>query len=415
MVQSYIDKYFFYLFTFSLVFIILLYNIIGFQFTDELCVLALFILFFYAMLKTPDWAFNKVFLITLAIFLFYTFYSIAIGSNTKGAIFNDLIIQVKPFLGFFCVYQLRPHLNKSRKLLLKDIILLFWLIFLLPLGLAGAVSESFLDIFMGHPAYYGIAVSIVGLCYLYCSDFTKKDRIIFLVLLSIGIISGRSKFYGFFVLASFLVLFLGNMKHFKLNLKNIILIVLVLGVMFFVAWDKIYLYFYQAISSNPEVDEDMIARFVIYRTMPEILAAYFPFGSGLASFGTHSSGVFYSNIYVEFGIENVYGLTKNNPKFVSDTFYPSLAQYGVAGILLFVTFWIYVFRKALIYSKSALIKQRKSLIIVTLIIGFIAIESTTGSTFIAQGGLFVMMLMGLTLSDMKRVWENESIQTSEKE
>ncbi|MDF9830657.1 O-antigen ligase domain-containing protein [Parabacteroides sp. PF5-6] len=405
MVQSYINKYFFFLFIFAFVFVILLYYTIGFQFTDELTTMFLFILFLFAMFKTPDWAFNKVFLLTLGIFLFYTIYSLWIGSNAKRAIFNDLIIQLKPYLGFFCVYQLRPVLNKSRKSLFKEITLLFWFIFLLPIGLIGAFSEPFIEIFMRHPAIYGIAITITGLCYLYSSDYSKRDKIIFMLLLSIGIISGRSKFYGFFVLSLFLVFLLKPNAHFKLSMKNIMIFLVLFGLMFYVAWEKIYIYFVQALTDNPDVDKDMMARFVIYRVTPEILTDYFPFGTGFASFATHSSGIFYSGTYAEYGLDNVYGLTKNNPKFVSDTFYPSLAQFGVVGVILYILFWLYILRKAFSYFKADQQRQLKSLVIVILITGFIAIEGTTGSTFIAQGGLFVMMLLGLILSDMKHIAE----------
>jgi hypothetical protein len=97
----------------------------------------------------------------------------------------------------------------------------------------------------------------------------------------------------------------------------------------------------------------------------------------------------------------VYGLTKNNPKFISDTFYPSLVQFGVAGIILCISFWAYIFRKTLIYYRKDPKTQFKSLLVVTFITAFLTIEGTTGSTFIAQGGLFVMMLLGMTLSDMR--------------
>jgi len=401
MIQSYIDRYFYFIFLFALVFVIVFYQIIGFQFTDELCVLALFLLFFYRILKTPDWAFNKAFLVTLGIFLFYTGYSLWIGSNVKSAIINDLVIQLKPYLGFFCVYQLAPRMDRSRKKLLKDICLIFWMLFLLPVGVAGFFSEHYFDIMMGHPAYYGIAVTIVSLCYLYCSDFTKREKYTFILLLSIGILCGRSKFYGFFVFATFIILFFSSNKQFKLNLRNILVLAFIFALMFFVAWDKISLYFFQALSGTSDVDEDMIARFVIYRTAPQILFDYFPFGSGFASFATHSSGIFYSHIYVDYGIEHVYGLTKSNPKFVSDTFYPSLVQFGVVGIGICIVFWIYIFRKAFLFFKKKPKPLLKSFILVAFIIAFLAIEGTTGSTFIAQGGLFVMMMLGLVLSEMK--------------
>ena len=402
MIQILINKCFFFLFIFSLIFVVLLYNFIGFQFTDELCAVLLFVIFFYAVLKTPQWEFNKIFLFTLGVFVFYTIYSILIESNTKRAILNDLMIQIKPYLGFFCVYHLKPYLDDSRKKIVKDISLFIWLIFLLPVGIISIVSAGIMKLTMDHPAYFGIATSIVSLCYLYGSNFTGRDKVIFFIILSIGIISGRSKFYGFFILALFLIFFFSNIRQLKLNFRNILLICGMLAAIVLVAWQKISLYFYQVISGSANLDEDMIARFVLYRTFPEILRDYFPFGSGFASFATHSSGEYYSNIYMKYGIENVWGISKQYSSFISDTYYPALAQFGVVGILLFILFWMYIAGKAISLYKKSGYTLSQHVIIILLIIGFLAIESTTGSTFIAQGGFFTMMLLGLILSDMQK-------------
>jgi hypothetical protein len=385
------------LFIFTLVFVILLYNTIGFDYMDELCTVGLFGLFFYVMLKSPDWSFNKAFLITLAIFAFYTVYSIWIGSNSNRAVFNDLIIQLKPYLAFFCVYQIKPVISESRKRLLKDVCLLVWFIFLLPVGLSSIVYEKAFHAIMGHPAYYCIAVTLIALCYLYCSRQTLRDRIVFLVLLSIGIFGGRSKFYGFFALSVFFMLFFNGIARFKLNFKSIFIILGMIASVVLVAWQKISFYFVQAIANTGDADPDMIARFVLYRTTPDILRDYFPFGSGLASYATHSSGEFYSKIYSEYSIDMVWGISKSYHNFISDTFYPSLAQFGVAGIAFYALFWLYIVRKAILnYRKN---KDIKLLIIAILLVGFLTIESTTGSTFIAQGGFFVMMMLGLVLSE----------------
>ncbi|MDR1602126.1 MAG: O-antigen ligase domain-containing protein [Tannerella sp.] len=405
MKQSHVDRYFFALFIFALIFSILLYKAIGFTYTDELCVLALFVLFLMAMMKIHDWHFNKAFLITLAVFVFYTCYSFQIGSNTPRGIANDLAIQLKPYLGFFCVYQLKPAMNASRKRMLRDVCLLFWFIFLLPIGLVSLVNVKVFDLLLEHPVYYGIAVTIVSLCYLYCSGFTRRDKLVFLLMLSIGLFCGRSKFYGFFALSVFMMFFFSNIANLKLNFKNIMIIICMLAVIAYVAWGKISLYFYQALTD--EMENDLIARFVLYRTMPEVLSDFFPFGSGFASFATYSSGEYYSEIYAKYGIEIVYGLSKAYHGFISDTFYPSLAQFGVAGIVLFLSFWIYIVKRAFInYRKTQNIKL---IMIAILIVCFLAIECTTGSTFIAQGGFFVMMILGLILSEKKHEAEQTKI------
>ena len=41
---------------------------------------------------------------------------------------------------------------------------------------------------------------------------------------------------------------------------------------------------------------------------------------------------------------------------------------------------------------------------VILIIGFFAIEGTTDSTFTTHRGFFVLMLLGMILSDLKRLY-----------
>ena len=66
------------------------------------------------------------------------------------------------------------------------------------------------------------------------------------MLLSIGIVSGRSKFYGFYAVAWFVILFASRMREFKLNAKNISIILLMFCAVVFVAREKINFYFDEA-------------------------------------------------------------------------------------------------------------------------------------------------------------------------
>ena len=390
-----------FLFLFMLIFGILLYGFIGFDYTDELCALGLFSIFGIYLFTTPHWSFNKGFLFTIGIFIFYICYSFYIRSNTKIAILADATVQIKPYLAFFCIYSMMPQLNDRQKKLLQSVCLLCWII-LIPIGIAGAINEQTLRMTMGHPAYFAAAVTCLSLTYLYCSKFSINEKIIFIIMLVLGILSGRSKFYGFFTFSFFVIFYFSAIKQFKLNLKNGIILTLMIIVMLFVAWKKIDLYFYHAMTSVDESEKDMIARYVLYATFPQILTDYFPFGSGFASFGTFYSGAYYSNIYVEYGIDNVWGMTKNHYNFVADTFYPSLAQFGIIGILLYLFFWIYILKKAIQYNKK--VQNKKYISIALMIIGFFAIEGTTDSTFTTHRGFYVLMLLGLILSDLKNLY-----------
>ena len=396
MIQDFINKQFFSLFVFTLIFGLLLYGTIGFDFIDEICATLLFILFGYSLFKSQEWLINKAFLTTIGVFLFYLCYSLCINSNTKAAIITDFIIQFKPYLALFCVYSLRPHFSTNQKKILRIICVFFWLILLI-LACIEIFKPHTLSNVMAHATYFAAGVIATSLCFLYTGDFSMKDRILFIIMLSIGLISGRSKFYGFFTLSVMVIIYFSNINHFKLNIKTIILLIITLILILVVSWKKVSFYFIEGITG--EAETDTIARFVLYTTSIQILIDYFPFGCGFGSFATYASGLYYSHIYNQDGIENVWGISKSFYSFIADTYYPSLAQFGFVGIMLYITFWIYVFKKALIFFQHT--KQAKLMIIVLLLICFFGIEGTSDSTITTHRGLFMMMMIGLMLSEMK--------------
>ena len=75
MIQEFIDKNFFRLFVFTLIFGVVFYDTIGFDYTDELCSLFVFLLFAKYVFSTPKWEINRLFLIVTAVFLLYLCYS----------------------------------------------------------------------------------------------------------------------------------------------------------------------------------------------------------------------------------------------------------------------------------------------------------------------------------------------------
>jgi len=396
MIQDFIDRHFYSLFLVTLIFGVLFYGLIGFQSIDEVCGVLLFCLFLFNVLNTKDWQINKAFLFTLSIFGFYLCYSLYIQSNSTKAILVDFIIQLKPYLAFFCVYQLKPKFDTKKITLLKQTSVACWLL-LLPIGLAGILNPKTFVFTMGHASNYASAVAAVALVYFYTSKNTPKDRIIFIIMMTLGLISGRAKFYGFFVFASVAALYLSNPQNIKLSVKNVVGSLAILSIIIFVAKDKIALYFLQGISEDAEID--YIARFALYATSFQIFLDYLPLGCGFASFATHASGLYYSNIYTKYQIDGVWGLSKSYNSFVSDTYYPSLAQFGIVGVILFVCFWIYLIKKAYLFFKTT--RETKLTIITIIIVGYFAIENIADATFTSNRGFFFMMFLGLIVSNMK--------------
>ena len=406
MLQKFIDNTFYLLFLFTIVFGVIFYDTTKyFSFVDELCALGLCLLYGYYVFHTPNWSFNKMFLITIGVFIFYLIYSFYIHSNSKAAIISDFIIQFKPYIAFFTVYAFAPRFSEQMK---RNIRLLagVFSIYLLIIGIAGLFNHSILKIMLGHESRLATAATIMALTYLFCSNYTMKDKIVFLLILSISLFSGRSKAYGFFVLATFLVLYLNSSFRLKLNFKNSMLLTVALVLTTIVAWDKINLYFIQGGFGGGRAVDDLYARMALYYFSTNVFADYFPFGSGFATYATFASGEYYSHIYNDYGMNIMHGLTASDPKFIADTYYPALAQFGVVGAALFFLFWGTIALKA-----SRMLREKinlKYFAITILIILFFLIECTSDSTITHNRGLFVMMLLGLSLKHMKTSLANEN-------
>jgi hypothetical protein len=396
MSQEFINNTFYKFFIFSLLFGLLLYGTIGFDSIDEVCAAILLVFFIGAFFKSENWQINKSFLITFCIFLFYLGYSFYINSNTKRAIVSDFIVQFKPYLAFFAVYYLKPVFSKNQKVRLRIFCIFAWICLLL-LGIASLFNRFIIDNVMFHQAFYGACVTALALIYLYCGQDSKKDKFMFILMLSVGLFSTRSKFYGLYALAIMLILLSPYLKNIKINFKTILLAAIVISVIIIVAWQKIDLYF--AISGEDEVDKGLLARITLYMTTPEILRDYFPFGSGFASFASFYSGVYYSDIYVKYGIDKIWAMNSTHYSYIADTYYPCLAQFGIVGMILFAGFFFYLIRKSYLMFKQNL--QTRYFIITTLIICYFLIDSVADGTFTGHRGFFMMMLLGLVFSEQR--------------
>jgi hypothetical protein len=99
-------------------------------------------------------------------------------------------------------------------------------------------------------------------------------------------------------------------------------------------------------------DAMQIARNAMYITSWRIGKDYFPIGAGLGLFGGHASTIYYSEFYVRYGLDRVWGLaldSENSPNFVMDAFFPHvIGALGLLGAAL------YLF--GLLYPAAALLR-----------------------------------------------------------
>lgn len=380
------NKLFFFFLFFSYIFGVILYDSLAFDYTDE--IMALYLVLFSGIIA---WERKNVqdlrsLVIIISIFIFYTIYSFIIKSNIPQAILKDLVIQIKPFLGFYCTWLIAPILTKQQKQIISILCLIVGGIILI------AVLTGNLWSFFGHPSRLATSSIITALLFLYCSSYSWEDIIVFILLLSIGFFSTRSKFYGFWGVSVFFIIYYKTGGIIKINLKSIIILLITIGVGIALSWKKIVIYYIDGAINS----EQMWSRPAMMLTGLQILYDYFPFGCGLASFGTFISGEYYSKIYSEYGIDHLYGISKDWPSFIADAYYPELAQFGIVGVVLYFFFWTWVIRQVI----AKKIKSHKIIVLTLLIPIFFFIEGIADATLVSNRGVFIMILLGMVFTNI---------------
>ena len=362
------------------------YGIHDLNYVDEFGVA---LLAFYFLRKIFQWGYVPKPLKILGSFvIFYIVYSFFIEITVIPAILQDAFQELKPFICFFCIYYLTPRFSSQEKKFLNRLSLICCLVCTAIWAFSGMSTAYELLI---HPAYYGHIELVSAILYLYTSPKGKKHIFVFLILLLMGIICGRSKYYGEIVLAIFLFIFIK--QRIRLNLKYIIYGAIVLILILYVSWGKVSFYY-------SYVDEGAdAARPLLYIKSVDVFEDYFPWGAGLGTFGNDASRVYYSPLYDRYNLSSVYGLSRDFGNFIADTYYPVIiAQFGIIGILLFISFFYFIIKRLSKFSLGVDDINYKSGI---LMVASLLIECFASPFLVTSMGTSLLSLLAIILSDMK--------------
>ncbi len=394
-------NYYFVFFILALIFAFFLNEFIGFNPLDELFQMGLIVVFLVLSFWKGELRFGKMGIVWLIAFLFYLGYSFFIKSNVPTAIFLDILLQSKPFLAFFCIYYAGQVTTIREKEILKIVVLFLYFISIVILigALVTGNPHRGLNWFFVHPAKFATAITILSLLYLYTSEFTRRNRIIFILMLSAGLFSMKGKFYGFFAFSVLMVLIYDHRFFLKLSFRNLILGFLVVGFVFWAAQDKIFFYA-QGFLLDKATEDHNLARPVLYVTSAQIMHDYFPFGSGFGSFATHASGAFYSKTYGEYEIDKVWGLSESFSSFIADTHFPSLAQFGLVSLFLFVLFWRELIKEANRRKKAD--PSNHAYLLIVLVFVFLMIEMVADAAFTNNRGFISMLFLGYLFNEYSK-------------
>lgn len=135
------------------------------------------------------------------------------------------------------------------------------------------------------------------------------------------------------------------------------------------------------------------ARALLYITGWRIAEDHFPFGAGFGRFGGYVSQLHYSPVYDEYGLSNVYGLSRETPSYMQDTYWPHiLAETGLFGALVLVAFFFLLWRRCVEIAKRSPNEQTK---VIALAASMVLIEGLIES---GVAPVFEISLLAYTIA-----------------
>lgn len=317
----------------------------------------------------------------LAILVFFVIYGLLFGANVQMAVLRDLVQWIRPFSVIYCTWILNPQFTKKQKVTMLYAMIatiVAWL-FYHPTALNGVEAEF---------AVLGQLAMCTGMAWYLFTDPTNGNKYMATALVLSGMLAPKFKYLGEVVCFIYVIYFLRNRLKFN-SPRTAISIALMMAVVLYVTWFKFEAYYVSGFQEGAE----RMARPESYKVaFGQILWDYFPFGSGMGSFGCAAAADYYSPLYYKYKMDDIWGLAPDNPMFLADAFYPTLAQLGVVGIFFFCAFW-----KRRLQAMNKIVDMRYYRVAwITLFC--LAIEQTADTSFLSGKGMGYCMLLALCLN-----------------
>ena len=351
----------------------------GFKFVDEVMTVVLigytFMMKAHRDTNSEPW---KEFYAFLWILAFYIVYSLIRQVNVPHAVWLETVQQIRPYSIIYCTWILNPRFTVAQKkwMLTAMIATLGAWIYYHPIVTVAGVEAEF-------PVLGQLAIC-TGMAFYLFSEEKKQNTYIALALVLTGMLAPKFKFMGEVVCFVAIIFYLKERLDFK-SPKTVVYGTLLMAAVLFVTWEKFDKYYITGFQ------ETIYARPESYKASLKILVDYIPFGPGMGTFGTLGAWRDYSPLYPYYGLDKVWGLGPGGG-FICDAFYPTLAQYGIVGVVLFCVFW----KRRLIALNE--IEDMRYYRIAFITFFCLAIEQTADSSWLSGKGMGYCMLIGLCLN-----------------
>lgn len=360
--------------------------VVNFDWSDEILTVALL---GYAFMKqrflVKDKGRKTEINIYIGLMIFYLAYSFFIKITTPRGILLDFMQQLRPYAVFYLTWMMAPDFSPKQKKRIKWVMLFSFFGYLIAFKFKPSLVTPYGS---GESAALGQIALCCAMIYYLFSKQTKRNRNIAILIMLLGLISGKSKYFGECVVFIALVIFVKSKINFT-SVSTLLKVVALGSVVIFFTWTKFNAYYVEGFQEEAEA----MARPATYETGIKIMFKdYIPFGSGLGSFGTAAAAKEYSPLYYKYQLNTIWGLNPENPMFLADAFYPTLAEFGLVGLFFFLWFWKRRLWEAnkihnLIYYRMAL-----------MCILALALESTADSSYLSGKGMGYFMILALCLN-----------------
>lgn len=356
------------------------------QYSDEILTLIL-IMFTLTKLKRTSQLVTKEAIVCVLLMAFYTVYSLVRAVNVSSSVWLDLQQQIRPYAVFYCTWLLHPQFTRSQKRMMLWVMVVSFLFYVLAFefspGLVTRYSYNHEEsVILGQ-----LAMTCAMTIYFFKPQ-SKKTLFYCLIVMALGLLGGKAKFLGEMVV--FVALFWFLKERIKLgSVKTIIQFVVITATVIFFTWTKFNGYYIEGMSN----DSELMARPASYKTAYQIVTKdYVPFGSGLGTFATNAAATYYSPLYYDYNLSAIWGLSPEFTAFMADAYYPTLAEFGLVGILFFILFWR---RRILAVLKLPDVRHYK---VGLMCIAALALESVSDTSYLSGKGMGYFMLLALCLS-----------------
>lgn len=312
-----------------------------FQYFDEV----LAVLFFFFILIKRIRIINKItvrFILLLGVLIIDGIIGFEINAAQPiAAVLGDLVLVLK----FYLCYGLSNILFSYNKLIEKEKTIQRCVFFLsICLALLTLLNYIFKiwtfeyrygimsnRLFFEHPSLLASA-SFVLIALNIAFSFNNRIRNISIALLSIVLLSTlRTTAIGAAFISLMIAFYIKKTKK-KITISKFTFLGIIAAM---IAWNQISYYF---------ILLDGSARRQLLLKSIEIAKDYFPIGTGFGSYGSYMSSVYYSHIYYDYGLNNIWGLSPEKTSFITDSYWPMiLGQFGVIGVVIVVILLIMIF------------------------------------------------------------------------